>query len=56
MFAVHVFFQGRVLARLIRIGCGSGEDPFELHRAADYLQGLAEGTLPMKPLLPIGGC
>ena len=32
----------------------SGEDPFALHTAADYLDGLANGTAPRGGLLNIG--
>ena len=34
----------------------SGQDPYDLHQAADYLDCLADGTLAHQPLLPIGLC
>lgn len=30
-----------------------GEEPFCMHRAADYLDALADDTLDLAPLLPI---
>ena len=32
----------------------SGEDPFELHTAANFLEALAHGRILQNPLLPIG--